>query len=258
MTPETARVLLHAFIDDELDAASAIELRTQIDASPVLRQELARLSALQSSVQTLATRFNAPPALARRLFAVRPAAQPERIKTGIPSWWRTLAVGATAAAMALLAWNLSFRFVDRANTPALLEEVVSAHIRSLMVDHLTDLTSAERHSVKPWLSNRLDFAPSVNDFTSEGFLLLGGRLDYVGGKPVAAIVYRHRQHLINVFVWPSAESNDSPIRTSNHRGYNSTNFNSGGMSYWTVSDLNSADLRKLTTLLQRPPNSSAG
>jgi anti-sigma factor RsiW len=253
MTPETARVLLHAFIDGELDAASTIELRTQIDASPALRQELARLSALQSSVQTLATRFNAPPPLTHRLFAVRPAAQPERINRAIPSWWRTLAIGTTATAMALLVWNLSSSFVDRGNKPALLEEVVSAHVRSLMADHLTDLTSAERHSVKPWLSNRLDFAPPVHDFASEGFSLLGGRLDYIDGKPVAAIVYRHRQHLINVFVWPSAEGNDSSIGISNHRGYNSTNFNSAGMSYWIVSDLNPDDLRKLTTLLQRSP-----
>jgi len=256
MTPETARVLLHAFIDGELDAASTIELKAQIDASPALRQELARLSALQSSVQTLAARFNAPPPLTQRLFAALPAARPEGITAGIPSWWRSLAIGATVTAMAFLVWNLSSTFVSRGNNSALLEEVVSAHVRSLMADHLTDLTSSERHSVKPWLSNRLDFAPPVHDFASEGFSLLGGRLDYVGGKPAAAIVYRHRQHLINVFVWPSAESNDSPVRISNHRGYNSTNFNSGGMSYWTVSDLNSDDLRKLTTLLQRPPNSS--
>ncbi|HEY6367536.1 MAG TPA: anti-sigma factor [Candidatus Binatia bacterium] len=253
MTPETARVLLHAFIDGELDAASTIELKAQIDVSPALRQELARLSALQSSVQTLAARFNAPPQLTQRLFAALPAAQPEGLPVGIPSWWRTLAIGTTATAMALLIWNLSSTFVSRGDNSTLLEEVVSAHVRSLMADHLTDLTSMERHSVKPWLSNRLDFAPPVHDFASEGFSLVGGRLDYVGGKPTAAIVYRYRQHLINVFAWPSAESNDSPIRISNHRGYNSTNFNSGGMSYWTVSDLNSDDLRKLANLLQQPP-----
>jgi anti-sigma factor RsiW len=253
MTPETARVLLHAFIDGELDAASTIELKAQIDASPALRQELARLSVLQSSVQTLAARFNAPPPLTRRLFAVLPPAKPEGINSGIPLWWRTLAIGATATAIALLVWNLNFRFVDRGNNPPLLEEVVSAHVRSLMADHLTDLTSAERHSVKPWLSSKLDFAPPVHDFASEGFALLGGRLDYVGGKPAAAIVYRYRQHLINVFVWPSAESSNSPVRISNYRGYNSTSFHSGGMSYWTVSDLNFDDLRKLTTLLQRSP-----
>jgi len=190
MTPETARVLLHAFIDGELDAASTIELKAQIDASPALCQELARLSALQTSVQTLAARFNAPPRLTHRLFATLPAAQPEEIPAGIPSWWRTLAIGTTATAMALLLWSLSSTFVSRGNNSALSEEIVSAHVRSLMADHLTDLTSAERHSVKPWLSNRLDFAPPVHDFASEGFSLVGGRLDYVGGKPAAAIVYK--------------------------------------------------------------------
>ncbi|HJU62812.1 MAG TPA: hypothetical protein VJ864_12265, partial [Candidatus Binatia bacterium] len=105
MTPETARVLLHAFIDAELDAASTIELKAQVEASPALRQELARLSALQRSVQTLATRYNAPPALTRRLFTGLPVPKAKGITAGIPSWWRTLAIGATATAMALLAWN---------------------------------------------------------------------------------------------------------------------------------------------------------
>ena len=118
MTPETARVLLHAFIDGELDAASTIELKAQIDVSPALRQELARLSALQSSVQTLAARFNAPPQLTQRLFAALPAAQPEGLPAGIPSWWRTLAIGTTATAMALLIWNLSSTFVSRGNNSA--------------------------------------------------------------------------------------------------------------------------------------------
>jgi anti-sigma factor RsiW len=253
MTPETARVLVHAFIDGELDAASTIELKAQIDASPALRQELARLSALQSSVQTHATRFNAPPRLIHRVLTALPAPQADRIPAGIPPWWRGFAIGTTVTAMALLLWSLSSTFVGRDHRPALLDEVVSAHVRSLMADHLTDLTSAERHSVKPWLANRLDFAPPVHDLAGEGFLLVGGRLDYLGGKPAAAIVYRHRQHLINVFVWPSAESTDSPVRISNHRGYNSTSFRSGGMSYWTVSDLNIDDLRKLATLLQQPP-----
>jgi len=252
MTPETARVLLHALVDGELDAASAIELQAEIAASPALRQELERLSALQSSVKTHAARFNASPALADRLFATLPEPQPKPIPTGIPMWWRSLAIGATATSMALLFWSLSSILPSRNHNVPLLEEVVSAHVRSLMADHLTDLTSGERHSIKPWLSNRLDFSPPVQDLASEGFLLIGARLDYLDGKPVAAIVYRHRQHIINVFVWPSG-NRDRPIRLSTHRGFNSTDFDSGGMSYWIVSDLNADDLGKLATLLQRPP-----
>src|SRR5262245_49752606 len=113
MTPETARVLLHAFIDEELDAASTIELNAQIDASPALRQELARLSALQTCVQTYATRFNASPRLTHRVFAALPATQPDRVDTGVAPWWRSLAIGTTVTAMALLLWSLSSTIVGR-------------------------------------------------------------------------------------------------------------------------------------------------
>ena len=252
MTPKTARVLLNAAIDGELDAASSIELETELKASSALRQELARLSALQSSVQTHGTRFNAPPRLMNHLFDALPAA-PERSAAQVPSWWRSLAIGTSFAAVALLLWNLTPTFLGPDPRGALLEEIVSAHARSLMADHLTDLTSAERHAVKPWLANRLDFAPPVHDFGSQGFSLLGGRLDYIGGKPAAAIVYRYRQHVINVFVWPTAEKNDSPVRLATHRGYNSAIFESNGMSYWIVSDLNADDLRKLASLLHQLP-----
>ncbi len=245
-------VLLHAYIDGELDAASTIELESRLKASTALRQELARLTALQRSVQNHATRFNAPSGLTEGSFAEIPAVQPKAIPVGVPPWWRTLAIGTSIAAVALLVWSLSSIFVGRETNSVQLEEVVSAHVRSLLADHLTDLASAERHSVKPWLSNRLDFAPPVLDLANEGFSLAGGRLDYLGGKPAAAIVYRYRQHIINVFVSPSL-TNDSSIRALTHRGYNTAKFESNGMSYWAVSDLNPDDLGKLANLLQHPP-----
>jgi anti-sigma factor RsiW len=253
MTPETARVLLHAYIDGELDVASTVELESHLSASPPLRQELARLSALQSAVQSRATRYACPPHLNARLFIPSPAPAVEATRPGVSPWWRNLAIGATAAALALVVWSVGSNFMFRGTDRALLEQVVSSHIRSLMANHLTDLASAERHSVKPWLSNRLDFAPPVHDLTPDGFLLVGGRLDYLGGKPTAAVVYRYRQHIINVFIWPASSPGDSSIRLFNHRGYNSASFASSGMNHWAVSDLNPQDLRKLATLLQSPP-----
>ena len=250
MTPDTARMLLHAYIDGEIDAASTIELESQIEASPALRQEMERLSALHHVVQTRATRFNAPSRLSKSLRAAFPGAQTDSIPLGVPSWWRTLAIGTTAAAVALLLWSLASTFLGRDARGVVVEEVVSAHIRSLMADHLTDFASPERHSVKPWLSNRLDFAPPVHEFASEGFVLVGARLDYIGRK-AAAIVYHYRQHIINVFVWPAPVSNDGSIKLSTHRGYNSATFESAGMSYWAVSDLNQNDLGQLAKLLQR-------
>jgi len=251
MTPDTARMLLHAYIDVEIDAASTIELESQIEASPALRQEMERLSALHHVVQTRATRFNAPSRLSKSLRAAFPGAQTDSIPLEVPSWWRTLAIGTTAAAVALLLWSLGSTFLGRDARGVFVDEVVSAHVRSLMADHLTDLASAERHAVKPWLSSRLDFAAPVHEFAGEGFVLVGGRLDYIGGKPAAAIVYRYRQHIINVFVQPVPVSSAGSIKLSTHRGYNSATFEFAGMSYWAVSDVNQNDLSQLAKLLQR-------
>lgn len=251
MTAETSGMLLQAFLDGELDAASTIELEARLKASTALRQKLARLSALQISIQSHATRFTTPSGLRQNLFAPLPVIQPSVVPIGVPRWWRGLAIGTSIAALAIVVASLGFIFTARDKSSALVEEVVSAHVRSLLADHLTDLASKERHQVKPWLSNRLDFAPPVLDLANEGFSLVGGRLDYLGGKPAAALVYSYRQHIINVFVWPSAPSDDRSIHTSTHRGYNTAQFASDGMGYWAVSDLNPHDLDKLARLFQR-------
>ena len=253
MTPENARVLLNAYVDGELDAASTIELEAQLRESPALQQEFERLSALQSLVRNRASRFDAPSHLARRVFAALPEAPPARTLKTVPSWWRPLAMGATMAAVALLLWSVVPTFNRLDPNTGTREEVLAAHVRSLMADHLTDLTSTERHTVKPWLSSRLDFAPPVEDLASEGFTLIGGRLDYLGGRPVAALVYRYRQHIINVFVWPSSKNQQVSVQTWALRGYNIARFDSRGMSFWAVSDLNPEDLQKLASLLQRGP-----
>ena len=251
MTPENARGLLNAYVDGELDAASTMELEAQIRESPGLQQEFERLSALQSLVRNRASRFDAPSHLARRAFAALPEAPPARTLKTVPSWWRSLAMGATMAAVALLFWTIVPTFNRLDPDTGTREEVLAAHVRSLMADHLTDLTSDERHTVKPWLSSRLDFAPPVEDLAGEGFSLVGGRLDYLGGRPVAALVYRYRQHIINVFVWPSSKNREISVQTWALRGYNIARFDSRGMSFWAVSDLNPEDLQKLASLLQR-------
>jgi anti-sigma factor RsiW len=248
VTPDRARTLLHAYLDGELDAASTMELDGEIDRSPALRQELARLSALQNALRAGAARFQAPRGLAERAFAA--VAAPQAMSSDkVPWWWRAWAIGASAVAAVLLIWALGSGVFTAHRSASSIQEVVSAHIRSLMADHLTDLASAERHSVKPWLSNRLDFAPPVQDLDSHGFHLVGGRLDYLGGKAVAAVVYRHRQHLINVFVWPAAEEASADVREANERGYNTVRFHSRGMNYWAVSDVNMQDLHKLAGLM---------
>jgi anti-sigma factor RsiW len=250
MTPETARTLLHAYIDGELDPASTLEVTAQIERSPALRRELAQLTALQNALQNRATRYKPAPALVERIFGGDPAITEPKIQERLTSRWRALAIGSMVAAAALLFWSLR-PFLDRDQSVVPFEEIVGAHVRSLMADHLTDLTSSERHTVKPWLSNRLDFAPPVLELAEEGYSLVGARLDYLGGKPAAAVVYRQRQHIINVFVRPSAAGDSKSIRASTHRGYNAVTLAGGGMSYWIISDLNPGDLHRLAELLQR-------
>jgi anti-sigma factor RsiW len=250
MTPDQARILLHAYFDGEIDAASSLELDFQIQGSAALKQELERLSELQHLVQTHATRFKAPLRLSQSLVSNSPGAQASSGGLGVPSWWRTLALGTTAATLALSFLSLWFIFLSREHRGIVVEEVVSAHIRSLMGNHLTDFASAERHSVKPWLSNRLDFAPPVHEFPPAGYALVGARLEYIGGKPAAAIVYRYRQHVINVFVWPAPENSNRAIELATERGYNVARFAAVGMNYTVISDLNQDDLGRLARLIQ--------
>ena len=250
MTPEQTRLLLHAYLDDELDPASALELEAEMNRVPALRQELARLRALQTRVREVGY-FEAPNGLKERVFGSLPPTAEEN-RNAVPVWWRSWAWGSSALAAALLVWALGLTFFyPQRSSP--VDDVVSAHIRSLMADHLTDLASSERHTVKPWLSNRLHFAPSVPELSSEGFYLLGGRLDYLHGKAVAALVYQRRQHVINVFIWPA---HDGPALSSTpdektERGYNTIWFAVGGMNYSVVSDVNRQDLLKLAALLSK-------
>jgi anti-sigma factor RsiW len=131
---------------------------------------------------------------------------------------------------------------------SLANEVLASHVRSLMPDHLTDVRSSDQHNVKPWFNGRTDYSPNVPRLEDQGFPLVGGRIDYVGGRPVAVVVYSRRQHMINVFSWPTRLA-DSPLASSSTNGYNTIHWRSRGIERWVVSDLNASELRSFAELL---------
>ena len=162
--------------------------------------------------------------------------------------WFSFGGGAVAAGLALvMAFHLG-EISGRRNDQPIVEEVVSAHIRSTMAQHLSDVISTDQHTVKPWFEGKLDFAPTVKDFASQGFPLIGGRLDYTSGRSTAALVYKFNQHIINVFEQPSASSENIAPSLKVLRGYQVFSWSKDGMNYWVVSDVNAADLQKFVEL----------
>ena len=132
----------------------------------------------------------------------------------------------------------------------MLDQVVESHVRSLLVDHVADVASSDRHQVKPWFNGKLDYAPEVDDFASQGFPLIGGRLDYVNHRPVAAMVYGRRKHVINLFCWPETSDTSAAIQQFERQGFHLAHWNNSGQDFWAVSDLNAAELQQFAQLVQ--------
>jgi anti-sigma factor RsiW len=258
---QSTRAALSAYVDGELppDDAAAIadHLTTCAHCSADYHTVLDTIALTRSQLD----RFTAPDVLRARIraaIATTPAEHDPALANGGPRsgaqrsrWWPQRAVVAAGLVLAAaLGSGTTLLVRERAEPPSVATQVLSSHLRSLMPNHLTDVASNDQHNVKPWFNGRLDYSPTVPRFDDQGFPLLGGRIDYVGGRPVAVVVYGRRQHLINVFSWPASGS-DEALTGTVANGYTMYRWRSGGIEHWVVSDVNAAELKTFAEMVQR-------
>ena len=245
MTCDETRILLNGYVDAELDLVRSVEVEQHTKNCARCTEELQGLTALRQSMRAPEMRFRAPSSLLNNINA-------KIGKDSAQTSWRTSRWAQLSYALGLLAvFAVSFALWRTAESrETLADQVVASHVRSLMASHLYDVESTDQHTVKPWFHGKLDFAPPVADFAAQGYPLVGGRLDVLEDRPVAAIIYKRRDHPINLFVWPTPRSGKSRPRNLSVNGYNLMHWTGDGMEYWLISDLNDNELRVLAQLLQ--------
>jgi anti-sigma factor RsiW len=236
MNCEEAEVLLHALIDGELDAGHAREVENHIAGCPRCAAALSDYREMSKAMASADLRYTAPPELRQRIEAALP--QPQAQVVQMPSRRSVLRGFAMGSAVSAIAATGLFAIVVRNDDMERIQsEVVSAHLRSLQAGHLIDVVSTDQHTVKPWFNGKLDVAPPVIDLTAQGFTLIGGRLDYVDARAIGAVVYRRRQHVINLFVAQTASTERRAAKIETVQGFNIRHWSDRGLNYWAVSDL---------------------
>jgi anti-sigma factor RsiW len=236
-------------MDGELDLLQNLEVEGHLQGCSACAQAKQAIGELRSAIKKVAAYHEAPPGLKARIHSAIHGAQ-----RTTPGRTRLLRWSAAAAAILLAViggWGLLRFLPERTDASLLTEELLASHIRSHQLPgHLVDVESSDQHTVKPWFDGKLDFSPEVVDLGSQGFTLVGGRLDYLNGRSVAALVYQRRKHLINLFVWPIGQNSGAAASALNRQGYHLLSWAQAGMSFWVVSDLNESELRQFVELIQ--------
>jgi anti-sigma factor RsiW len=271
MNCEQATDLMDGYLDGELDPVTSQAIEQHLRDCRNCEQKYMANRALVNAIGSAMPYYRAPVELregiqsslqeeiverpARNVAAyARPVIaekQPEwrTILFGTP--WNWLALAASIVFAAIVAWNLLPRLQRPDAEQFLATQLIAGHVRSLMANHLADVASSDQHTVKPWLDAKLDFAPPVVDLTSAGFPLIGGRLDYLDNRPVAALIYQRRKHFINLFVWPASDaSRRTAAKEISHQGYHLLHWVEGDFNYWAVSDVNKEDLQNFQHLFE--------
>lgn len=262
MNCEEIKNLMDAYLDGELDLITSQKVEQHLRDCPKCEQAYEVETAMAHAISQAAPYYKAPPELRERIQSslrneigakatrngirgsqvMRTRKQPEARATLLGMPWNWLALAAAIALAAIVASSFLPRLRQPGADQFLATQLIASHVRSLMADHLTDVASSDQHTVKPWLDTKLDFAPPVVDLSSEGFPLIGGRLDYLDNRPVAALVYGRRKHLINLFVWPAASDATQAPKTITREGYQLLHWADSDFNYWAVSDVNVNDL----------------
>jgi len=236
MTCREAGPLLHARLDNELDMAGSASIDLHLSDCRACAAQYAALQNLHEEIAAADLAYAPGPALERNFLR---ETSPSRF------WnWRWVAA---AAAMVLIVSVSILRTGGR--TDPIADEILDNHLRALQAVHQVDVPSSDQHTVKPWFQGKTDFSPPVPDLTKEDFILVGGRLEVLHQQPAAAIVYRRRQHIINLYVLPSAGSDSKP-ELRDLGGYHLLHWMQNNMSYWAVSDVNPTDLQAFANLIR--------
>jgi anti-sigma factor RsiW len=250
MTCQEVRQLLHAYLDDELDLATALQVEEHLPDCPSCLKESAAARAAGRAVAQAAVYYPAPAELRERLQRAIRAEAGEMQTSRERGFWRAWRMRPMAfsglAASLLLIIGAALLYLPSRATHAEVDELVGSHVRSLEADHLLDVQSTDQHTVKPWFAGKLEFSPPVIDLSAEGYPLIGGRLDYLEQRKVAALIYHRNKHVINLFIWPGDASSETQVK----QGFNLIRFECKGMICWAVSDLNATELQQFVDLFK--------
>jgi anti-sigma factor RsiW len=241
---------LGAYLDEELDAGLQIEVQTHMAGCRSCSDAYAKLRAQQDNIRSHAPHYEVPAVLRRSVLAALRGEAANATRAGLRTnrSWGWLAIAASILLCVSAGWNAVLLRSRTAEPDILAENLLASHVRSLIGTHLMDVPSSDQHTVKPWFDGKLNFSPDVKDLTSQGFPLLGGRIEYISEQPVAALVYGRRKHIINLFTWPAGTA--PGVRTWSHQGYNMVHWKKGEMGYWAIADITVAELEQFRDLYQ--------
>jgi anti-sigma factor RsiW len=239
---------LQGYVDGQLELRDTLEMEDHLETCEICARIYQEQTALHSALATDSFHYRVPAQLSKRIqLSIRQASASPLIPRRIAQYWPALAVAVVILIVALLSVVRLFSTPSPDNQ--LANEVLSSHLRSLMATHLTDVASSDQHTVKPWFDGKVDFSPTVVDLAAQGFPLIGGRLDYLDNRTVAALVYQRRLHVINLFIWPTGNS-DTTLQSQDRQGYHLFYWNQSGMTYWAVSDVTVQDMQAFAQLIR--------